>query len=146
MVPEASPPSPQHLAQLAEALPALELLAGFDARLAGAPVESAVGPHEPFVLHVRCDDPDQVHHRLREAGIPARTIETRLHRPRAASTRLPGAGFYAGSREFQVWIFDEASWRQRLRVGQEAAPSRRLSLKAIRALLADAQPREASGT
>ncbi len=146
MVQATVPPTPQHLAQLEESLPALELLAGFDARLAGALVESAVGPHDPIVLHVLSHDPDQVHHQLRAAGIPARTIETRLHRPRAASTRLPGAGFYAGNREFQVWIFDEASWRQRLRVGKEAAPSRRLTLKAIRALLAAAQPREASGT
>jgi hypothetical protein len=139
-------PTPQHLAQLAEALPALETLAPFDPRLAGALVEGAVGTNEPFVLHVLSEHPDHVHHFLREAGIPARTIETRLHRTRAPSTRLPGAGFYAGSREFRVWIFDEGSWRQRLRVGSEAAPSRRLTLKAVRALLADAQPREASGT
>jgi hypothetical protein len=54
--------------------------------------------------------------------------------------------FYAGDREFRVWIFDEASWRQRLRTGEEAAPSRRLTLKALRALIASAQPRSASGT
>lgn len=139
-------PTPQHLSQLAEALPALEALAPFDARLAGSLPDAAIGPHEAIVLHVCSEHPDHVHHHLRQAGIPVRLIETRLHRPRSAAMRLPGMSFYAGDREFRVWIFDEASWRQRLRTGEEAAPSRRLTLKALRALIASAQPRSASGT
>ena len=135
-----------HAAQLAEALPALELLARFDARLAGALTEGPVDARDAIVLHVLSEHPDHVLHHLQEAGIPARIIQSRLHRPREASTALPGAGFYAGEREFRVWIFDEASARQRLRVGNEAAPSRRLTAKAVRALIAAAQPRSASGT
>lgn len=139
-------PTPQHLSQLAEAVPALEALAAFDARLAGTLADVALGPHEAIVLHVRSEHPDHVHRHLHEAGIPVRLIETRLHWPRNATTRLPGISFYAGDREFRVWIFDEASWRQRLRTSEEAAPSRRLTLKALRALIASAQPRSASGT
>jgi hypothetical protein len=139
-------PTPQHLAQLAEALPALEALAPFDARLAGTLATAAIGAHDAIVLHVCSEHPDHVHRYLQEAGIPVRCIETLLHRPRSPATRLPGVSFYAGDREFRVWIFDEGSWRQRLRIGAEAAPSRRLTAKALRALIAAAQPRSDSGT
>lgn len=126
-------------AQLSAALQAMTLLQGFDPRLAGALASGTADSRLPIVLHVQAEHADDVARVLIERDIPARMRETRLRFPRAAAQPLPGVSFLAGEQEFVIWIFTEAQFRQRLPVGDESAPSTRLTLAATRQLLKRAQ-------
>jgi hypothetical protein len=79
---------------------------------------------------------DDVQHFLAEHGIPARMRETRMHLPRAPAQTLPGVSFLAGDQELQIWIFTEAQFRQRARIGDESAASRRMTRAAVERALA----------
>ena len=125
--------------QLGAALQAMTLLQGFDPRLAGALASGTADRRLPIVLHVRAEHSDDVARVLIEHDIPARMRETRLRFPRAAAQPLPGVSFLAGEQEFVIWIFTEAQFRQRLPVGDESAPSTRLTLAATRQQLKRAQ-------
>lgn len=118
--------------QLDGALQAMTLLQPFDPRLAGPLVTGIADPSLPVVLHVRAEHVDEVHHALAVHGIPTRTFETRLHIPREGAQPLPGIGFLAGEQEFRILVFSEAQFRQRLRVGDEPEPSKRVGLAAVR--------------
>ncbi len=126
-------------AQLSAALQAMTLLQRFDPRLAGALASGTADARLPIVLHVQAEHADDVARVLIEHDIPARMRETRLRFPRAAAQALPGVSFLAGDQEFLIWIFTEAQFRQRLPVGDESAPSTRLTLAAARQLLKRAQ-------
>ena len=126
-------------AQLSAALQAMTLLQRFDPRLAGALASGTADARLPIVLHVQAEHADDVARVLIEHDIPARMRETRLRFPRAAAQALPGVSFLAGDQEFLIWIFTEAQFRQRLPVGDESAPSTRLTLAATRQQLKRAQ-------
>lgn len=121
--------------QLSAVLPALEALARFDARVAGALTAGPIDPRLPVVLHVCAEHADDVRLALDELRIPARTLQGRLHIPRSGALPLPGYSFLAGDREFVIWVFDPAHFRQRLRVGDEAEPAPRMKKRAIEARL-----------
>lgn len=125
-------------AQLADALQAMDLLADYSPRLAGALAAGHADARLPVVLHVCAGHVDEVHHALAARGIPTRTFATRLHVPREGTETLPGIGFYAGAQEFRILVFSEAQFRQRLRVGDETEPSPRLPPAKVRTLLAAA--------
>lgn len=118
--------------QLEGALQAMTLLQRFDSRLAGPLVAGIVDAQSPVVLHVCADHVDEVLHALAGQGIPTRTIQTRLHIPREGTRPLPGIAFLAGEQEFRILVFNEAQFRQRLRVGEDPEPSKRLGLAAVR--------------
>ncbi len=118
--------------QLEGALQAMTLLQPFDPRLAGPLVAGIADPQSPVVVHVCADHVDEVLHALAGHGIPTRTIQTRLHIPREATQPLPGITFLAGEQEFRILVFNEAQFRQRLRVGDDPEPSKRLGLAAVR--------------
>ena len=125
--------------QRSAARPAMTLLQRFDPRLAGALASGTADARLPIVLHVQAEHADDVARVLIEHDIPASMRETRLRFPRAAAQALPGVSFLAGDQEFLIWIFTEAQFRQRLPVGDESAPSTRLTLAAARQLLKRAQ-------
>ena len=112
-------------------LEAMKALAAFDPRLAGTLAEGVHDAQGPITLHVCAEHPDNVRLALDELNIPTRTVATRMHIPRGGSRPLPGLAFLAGSQEFVIWIFDDAAFRQRLRVGSEIEPSARLKRKAV---------------
>lgn len=118
--------------QLEGALQAMNLLQRFDPRLAGPLVAGIADAQAAVVLHVCADHVDEVHHALADHGIPTRTIQTRLHIPREGTQALPGIAFLAGDQAFRILVFSEAQFRQRLRVGDEPEPSKRLGLAAVR--------------
>jgi hypothetical protein len=117
--------------QLSAALQAMTLLRRFEPRLAGALANGAADPRLPIVLHLRAEHADEVARVLIEHDIPVRTRETRLRVPRAAAQPLPGVSFLAGTQEFLIWIFTEAQFRQRVRIGDEGVPSGRLARPAV---------------
>ena len=125
------------IAQLRAALQAMTLLQPFEVRLAGPLAAGTADRRLPIVLHLQADHADEVRHFFDARQIPTRMLETRLRFPRAPAQPLPGIGFLAGDQEFLIWIFSEAQFRQRLRVGDESEPSRRLTLAAVTRLLAD---------
>lgn len=135
----ASPAAAQLIEQLGAALQAMTLLQRFDPRLSGALASGAADAHLPIVLHLQAEHADDVARVLIDHDIPARMRETRLRVPRAAAQLLPGVSFFAGAQEFLIWIFTEAQFRQRLPVGDETAPSPRLTATATRRLLEAAQ-------
>lgn len=114
----------------------MDLLAAFAPRLAGALASGHAEARLPVVLHVCAEHVDEIHQRLSAQGIPTRTFATRLHVPREGTQSLPAVGFLAGAQEFRILVFSEAQFRQRLRVGDEAEPSVRLSAARVRELLA----------
>lgn len=118
--------------QLDGALQAMTLLQRFDPRLAGPLVAGIVDAQSPVVVHVCADHVDEVLHALADHGVPTRTIQTRLHIPREGAQPLPGIAFLAGEQEFRILVFNEAQFRQRLRVGDDPEPSKRLGLAAVR--------------
>ena len=122
--------------QLSAGLQAMTLLQSFDPRLAGALAGGIADARLPIVLHVRAGHADEVARVLIEHGIPARMRETRLRFPRAAAQPLPGVSFLAGEQEIMIWIFTEAQFRQRLRIGDESVASRRLARSSVEAWLA----------
>jgi hypothetical protein len=123
----------------------MRLLSAFDPRLAGPLAEMAPASRLPIILHVQADHSDDVRMFFDEQRIPVRMLQTRLHTPRAASQALPGLGFLAGDQEILVWIFSPAQFRQRLRVGDEGEPSRRLSVAAVERMLTP-EPESGSST
>ena len=122
--------------QLRTALQAMELLQSFAPRLAGALADGTADPRLPIVLHLQAEHADDVLRFLAEHGIPARMRETRMFPPRAPSLALPGVSFLAGDQEFLIWIFTEAQFRQRVRIGDENAASPRMTRAAVEAWLA----------
>lgn len=135
----ASAASTVAIEQLQSALQGMTLLQRFHPRLAGALATGTADPRLPIVLHVQAEHADDVARVLIEHDIPVRMRETRLRTPRAAAQALPGVSFLAGDQEFLIWIFTEAQFRQRLCVGDESMPSKRLTLAATRHLLKQAQ-------
>jgi hypothetical protein len=122
--------------QLHAALQAMELLQAFAPRLAGALASGTADPRLPIVLHVRAGHADDVHHLLDEHRIPVRMRQTRMYPPRAPAEPLPGISFLAGDQEFLIWIFTEAQFRQRVRIGDESAASPRMTRAAVERALA----------
>lgn len=122
--------------QLQDALQAMALLQPFDPRLAGALAAGTADPRLPIVLHVQADHADDVQHLLAGRGIPARMRETRMYPPRAATQPLPGVSFMAGEQEILIWIFTEAQFRQRVRIGDDSAASQRMTRAAVERALA----------
>lgn len=122
--------------QLQDALQAMALLQPFDPRLAGALAAGTADPRLPIVLHVQAEHADDVLHLLAGRGIPARMRETRMYPPRAATQPLPGVSFMAGEQEILIWIFSEAQFRQRVRIGDEGAASPRMTRAAVERALA----------
>lgn len=128
--------------QLKSALEAMKLLEEFDPRLAGLLAQGVSDLQSPIILHVNADDPDTVRHQLEDRGIPTRTVATRMHIPRGPSQSIPGLAFLAGEQEFRIWIFNDASFRQRVRVGDEVAPSARLKRKVVEQRFSEASKLE----
>lgn len=131
--------------QLSAALQAMRLLRDFDPRLAGALAGGSADPRLPVLLHVRAEHADDVARALIQHDIPARMRQTRLHFPRAAAQPLPGVSFLAGEQEFVIWIFTEAQFRQRLRVGDESVASKRLAQAAVETWLTELTSAKARG-
>lgn len=126
-----APSNAQWAAQLRAALDAMLALQQFAPRVAGALVHGRLEKHQPLVLHLCAEHADQVRAVLDQLGIPARTLQSRLRVPRDVSRALPGFGFLAGAYEFVIWVFDEGSFRQRLRVGDETEPAARMTRRAL---------------
>jgi hypothetical protein len=122
--------------QLRAALQAMELLQAFAPRLAGALASGTADPRLPIVLHLRAGHADDVQRLLDEHGIPVRMRQTRMNPPRAPAELLPGVSFLAGEQEFLIWIFTEAQFRQRVRIGDESAASPRMTRSAVERWLA----------
>ena len=120
--------------QLGDALQAMHLLQPFDPRLTGSLTAGIADPQQAIVLHVRAEHADDVRKALDEHAIPVRMRQTKLHFPRAATQALPGMSFIAGQQEFVIWVFSEAQFRQRLRVGTDPEPAQRLTTTAVRRL------------
>lgn len=119
------------LTQLRDAAQAMRALERFEPRLAGALTSAAIDAPTPVTLHLCAAHADEVRLRLDELKIPARSVETRLRIPRSGSLPLPGYSFLAGEQSYLLWVFDEASFRQRLRVGDETEPAPRWTLRAV---------------
>lgn len=119
------------LAQLRDAAQAMRALERFEPRLAGALTTAALDARGAVTLHLCAAHADDVRLRLDELKIPARSIETRLRVPRSASLALPGYSFLAGELSYILWVFDEAAFRQRLRVGDDIEPAPRWTLRAV---------------
>jgi len=121
-------------AQLGDALQAMHVLHRFDPRLTGSLAAGIADRQQAIVLHVRAEHADDVRMALDEHAIPVRMLQTKLHFPRAATQALPGLSFIAGQQEFVIWVFSEAQFRQRLRVGTDPEPAYRLSYAAVQRL------------
>ncbi len=122
--------------QLRAALQAMQVLQPFAPRVAGALAEGTADPRLPIVLHVVAEHADDVQRLLVEREIPARMRQTRMYPPRAPALALPGVSFLAGDQEFLIWIFTEAQFRQRVRIGNESVASPRMTRAAVEAWLA----------
>lgn len=129
------------LAQLRDVAQAMQALERFDPRLAGALTVAALDARAAVTLHLCAAHADDVRLRLDELKIPARSIETSLRVPRSASLPLPGYSFLAGGQSYVLWVFDEAAFRQRLRVGDETEPAPRWTLRAVERQIKSLQSR-----
>jgi hypothetical protein len=122
--------------QLRDALQAMELLQAFAPRLAGALASGIADPKLPIILHVVAEHADDIQRLLADRRIPARMRETRMFPPRAPALALPGVSFLAGDQEFLIWIFSEAQFRQRVRIGDESVASPRMTRSTVERALA----------
>lgn len=118
--------------RLLAAFDALQALAPFEGRLAGALAADALQQHDPVVLHLSAEHPDQIAAHLSALGIPIRHLSGKLHVPRGPGRSVHGFGFVAGSLAFEVWVLAPSDYRQRLRVASESSDLPRLSLAALR--------------
>jgi hypothetical protein len=129
---------PQHLRTLREsALKAMQLLAGFEPRLAGSVLTGTAGAHSDINLHLFSDTAEQVALFLMERGIPYQSDEHRFRLANGEHASYPAFRFDAGGVTLDLTVFPPDGLREAPRSPVDGRPMRRASLRAVEALLSD---------
>ena len=87
------------------ALAAMRMLHAYSPRLVGPVLTGTASEHSEIILHLRCDDPDQIGILLSEQGIPCRSVERQVKIAAAQSVNVPGFRFIAGRTPVVLVVF-----------------------------------------
>ena len=87
------------------ALAAMKTFEDLSPRLVGPVLTGTASEHSEVILHLRCDDPDQVGIRLAEHGIPFKSIERPVKVSATRTLDIPGFRFIAGTTAVVLIVF-----------------------------------------
>ncbi len=119
------------------ALRALDFLAPFSPRLAGAVLDGTADANAPVQLHLHVDDADAVPRFLEEHRIPAEARMRRLRLDRQRSEDFPVWLFSAEELTFDLTVLPHDTLRQAPLSGVDEKPMKRASAQQLRQLLAE---------
>ena len=129
---------PRELRVLREAaLKAMQFFEGFEPRLVGSVLDGTADANSPVSLQVFCDDPDTVARFMFEARPLAKLQERRLRVGRELHRNFPAWEFSVDGVAFEIVVLPTALLRQAPLSAVDGKPMQRVSLAALRQLLAD---------
>jgi len=135
-------------AQRSAALAAMNVLRGFEPRLAGAVLSGSATAHSAIELHVFADTPESVVVALLDAGIDHREGARRFRAVREGFDTYPTLSFDVRGHDVEVTVFPRDGLRQAPASPIDGRPMKRATTLDVEMLLAGetSQPRFEAGT
>jgi hypothetical protein len=118
---------------------AMDFLRRFDPRLVGAIADGSADAHSPVCLHLHCDEVESVVGFLEESGIPFDQRERRIRLDRERVIECPVLVFSADGVSMDLSVLPHDVLRQAPLDRSSHRPMQRLSLSALRSLMANAE-------
>lgn len=117
------------------ALAAMDALAGFEVRVAGAATADVATAHAVTEIHVFADPPEALAFRLTDRGIAYREGERRLRWRDGRTRNVPAFAFVLADQEIEALALSPADLREAPADPVSGRPMRRLGRRALEELL-----------
>ncbi|MGH8162586.1 MAG: hypothetical protein ACRESR_10715 [Gammaproteobacteria bacterium] len=123
------------------ALAAMDALADFETRAAGAAAGEVATAHARIEMHVFTDSPEALAFRLTDLGLPWRESARRLRWCDGRERQVPVFAFSVGEETVEALAFTLTELREAPADPANGRPMRRLNRRALEQALAQRQPR-----